>query len=110
MLGFVFREAWAQENKAAMLALTRASRAAKRILLTSDTEWNRLRPLMRAQDEATAIALRDGYRDGVPRRWVAEERVAAARIFAILADVGGEELVGPGRVLADGTFWAEAAY
>ncbi len=110
MVGFVFREQWAREHDGAVEGLMRASRRAKDILLSSDAEWERLRPLMRVDDDATAIALRDGYRDGIPRQWGEPERAAASRIFAILAEVGGEQLVGPGRVLAAGTFWPTTTY
>jgi NitT/TauT family transport system substrate-binding protein len=91
-------------------AFTRASRRAKDILLASDAEWERLRPLMRVTDDSTAVALRDGYRAGIPKSWGEPERAAASRIFAILADVGGEQLVGPGRDLAAGTFWPAATH
>jgi len=110
MIGYVFRDGWARDNDGVMQAFTRASRKAKEILLTSDAEWDRLRPLMRVDDDATAIALRDGYRDGIPKSWGEPERAGASRIFAILAKVGGEQLVGPGLVLADGTFWPEVTY
>lgn len=110
MLGFVFREAWARNHDGVMQAFMRASRTAKEILLVSDEEWDRLRPLMRAEDDATAIALRDGYRAGIPESWGEPERAAASRIFTILADVGGEQLVGPGSVLAEGTFWPKVTY
>lgn len=110
MLGYVFREAWARKHDGVMQAFARASRRAKEILMKSDSEWDRLRPLMRVEDDATAMALRDGYRAGIPKSWGAPERAGASRIFAILADVGGEQLVGPGPVLAAGTFWPEVTY
>jgi len=110
MLGYVFREQWARDHDGVMQAFARASRKAKDILLVSDAEWDRLRPLMRVKDDTTAIALRDGYRAGIPKSWGEPERAGASRIFAILADVGGEQLVGPGLVLADGTFWPEVTY
>jgi NitT/TauT family transport system substrate-binding protein len=110
MLGFIFRETWVRNHIGAMEGMIRASRAAKEILRTSDKEWVRLRPLLRAENDATAIALRDGYRAGIPTRWGETERDAASRIFAILADLGGEQLVGPERTLAPGTFWPTATY
>ncbi len=110
MLGYVFREEWARDHDGVMQAFARASRKAKELLLVSDAEWDRLRPLMRVTDDATAVTLRDGYRAGIHKSWGEPERAGASRIFAILADVGGERLVGPGLVLADGTFWPEVTY
>jgi NitT/TauT family transport system substrate-binding protein len=110
MLGYVFREQWARDNDGVMQAFARASQKAKEILRVSDEEWDRLRPLMRVKDDATAVALRDGYRAGIPKNWGERERAGASRILAILADLGGEQLVGTELVLADGTFWSEVTY
>ena len=66
MLGYVFDEGWANDHQSDVLAFVHASRKAKDILASSDTEWQRLRPLMKAADDATFAALRDGYRRGIP--------------------------------------------
>lgn len=105
LLGWVFDEGWAAANRPALIGFLRASYAAKRILLESDDEWLRLRPLMKVEDDATLFALRDAYRAGVPRRFGAEEIDAAALVFEIVAKLGGDELVGRSRRLSDGTFW-----
>lgn len=105
LLGWVFSETWANEHQAAIRAFIQASYAAKAILNTSDTEWQRIQPLTKAEDEATLIALRDGYRAGIPQAFGAEEQAAAAQVFAILAKEGGSELVGASPTLSPGTFW-----
>lgn len=110
LLGYVFDEAWAAAHETDVLALVRASRTAKEILAQSDAEWERLRPLMRAPDEATFAALRDGFRHGIPARWGEGERADAVRLFAIMAKLGGEELVGKSTELQPGTFWAAVTY
>ena len=105
LLGWVFDEQWGRDNERALNGFLRASYAAKQRLLESDEEWNRLRPMMKAEDDATANALRDAFRAGIPRGFGPAERDAAARVFALLAELGGAELVGSRPELSAGTFW-----
>jgi NitT/TauT family transport system substrate-binding protein len=115
LVGYVFDEAWAATRREALLGCFRAIQAANRILAGSDAEWERLRPLMKAGDEATFVALREGFRAGIPRRWGEAERADAARLFAIMAELGGAALVGKelaegaGR-MPEGTFWPLVVY
>ena len=105
LVGWVFRERWAKDNAAAIAGFLRASDAAKALMLESDAVWEELRPLMRAENEETFIALRDGFRAGIPRTSADEAERVATRVFDILAAEGGEALVGKARALAPGTFW-----
>lgn len=104
-LGYVFRQDWAEANPALLASFTAASGRAKQVLAASDPAWQRLRPLMQAEDEATWALLRDRYRAGIPRHWGTAERDAAARLYGLLAEVGGRALVGDATVLPAGTFW-----
>jgi NitT/TauT family transport system substrate-binding protein len=110
LLGYVFDEDWARAHRADILGLAEASRQAKKTLAESDAEWQRLRPLMKAADDATYEALRDGYRAGIPKTWGEAERGDAAKLFAIMAKLGGQELVGKATELQPGTFWADVTY
>jgi len=109
-LGYVFDENWAAAHKDDVLAMIRVSRKAKQMLIDSDAEWNRLRPLMRAPDDATFVALRDEFRRGVPLHWGDAERADAGKLFAVLAKLGGADLVGKSSQLQPGTFWPEVTY
>ena len=110
IIGYVFRERWLREHSDAARGFLRASRRAKQIMLESDEEWERLRPLLRADSEATLAALRDGFRAGIPQRWGDAERRDAAKLFAVLSEVGGPRLVGDQPSLAPGTFWDGARF
>lgn len=106
LLGWVFDEQWATANRDTLLAFLHAAQQAQQLMRDSDELWTGLlRPLTRARDEATLLALRDGFRAGVPERFGSAEIDAATRVFEILADVGGTELTGRSRTLSEGTFW-----
>lgn len=105
LVGWVFRERWAQASPQAVDGFLRASAAAKQLMLESDAVWEELRPLMRAEDEATFVALREGFRAGIPRVSDDEAERVAAQVFDILAAEGGAALVGNASTLAPGTFW-----
>jgi NitT/TauT family transport system substrate-binding protein len=105
MVGYVFSEAWAKENPKAIDGFLRAAAKADELLATSNEAWEAIRPLMRAEDEATFEALRRRYREGIPERSTAENESDAKVLYQFLRELGGEKLVGPGADLAPGTFW-----
>ena len=106
LIGWVFREDWANQNPQTMERFMAASMEAKSIMAKSDAEWERLKPLMRAEDNATFLALRAGYRNGILHCADADYETSVATVFKILAETGGEKLVGKSKTLSDGTFWS----
>jgi NitT/TauT family transport system substrate-binding protein len=74
-------------------------------LSTSDAEWETIAPLTGAPDAPTLRAFRDRYREGIPRRPIADEEADARVLYRVLADIGGRELVGPAQELEPGTFY-----
>ena len=105
LLGWAFDERWAASTRGAVIGFLRAAYAAKRILMTSDEEWMRIRPLVGTDDDKVLRATRDGFREGVPRQFGPSDVETAEKVFEILAQEGGEELVGNSRRLSPGTFW-----
>ena len=105
-IGYIFARHWAEQNPALIDGFITASRAARGILAASDTEWQRIKPLTGAADDAELGRLRDWYRRGMPRHWGAPERHAAEQLFQLLAKIGGPDLVGPISAIPDGTFWS----
>ncbi|WP_225672573.1 ABC transporter substrate-binding protein [Bradyrhizobium hereditatis] len=105
MLGYVFDEKWANANQDKVARFIAMTRKAKEILATSDAEWEKIAPLTGAPDAATLRAYRDRYREGIPRRQVADEEADARVLYRVLAQIGGHELVGPAPELVSGTFY-----
>lgn len=105
-IGYVFHENWAEAHPAAAIGLVSSSRAAKRILGSSDEEWKRLDTVIKSGDEATLATLMARFREGIPSRPVAEEEADAALLYGVLASLGGEKLVGASMTMSAGTYWA----
>ena len=104
-VGYVFSTAWANRNRATIDGFLAASHEAGERLAQSDAEWLKLRPLMGAADDREFEKLRDAYRRGILRRWGEPEKMAAAQLYEIMAQIGGADLVGPSSQIAPGTFW-----
>ncbi|MGY3450834.1 ABC transporter substrate-binding protein [Bradyrhizobium sp. USDA 4353] len=105
MIGYVFDEEWAAKNRDLVNRFLSVTAKAKEILATSDPDWQTIAPLTGAQDEATLRAYRDRYREGIPRRPVAEEEADARILYGVLASIGGRDLVGPAAELSPGTYY-----
>jgi NitT/TauT family transport system substrate-binding protein len=106
-IGYVFSEDWATKNKDAALGFVKASRDAKKLLGSSDEAWNRIRPMMKADDEKVFDTLKARYREGIPARPIADEESDTGKVYDYLARVGGEKLVGKAKTMPAGTFWSE---
>lgn len=108
MVGYAFSEAFIAAHPGTVDRFLAAARKADQILLQSDAEWEALRPLMSAGDQATFEAYRATTRAAIPRRSIDAEEADARRLFRTLADIGGVELVGPLREL-DGRLYYRPA-
>jgi NitT/TauT family transport system substrate-binding protein len=63
---------------------------------------------MAAEDEPTFATLRRDFLAGIPRRTIAAERADAERLYAVLARLGGERLVGAATALPEGLYFDSA--
>ncbi|MGJ4895919.1 MULTISPECIES: ABC transporter substrate-binding protein [unclassified Bradyrhizobium] len=105
MIGYVFDEDWAAKHRDLVARFLTVTAKAKEILATSDADWQTIAPLTGAQDDATLRVYRDRYREGIPRRPVAEEEADARVLYGVLASIGGRDLVGPAAELSPGTYY-----
>lgn len=104
LLGYVVHEDLIASDPELVAGLKKASRAAKEMLLSDDAAWERLRPMMGAETDEEYAALREGWRAGVPVDAPVDE-ANAAKVFALMAELGGEELIGTVKELPAGVFY-----
>ena len=105
ILGFTFEGAWAAKNKSTIDRFLEAMGQAKEVLASTESEWQRLAPRIGVSDPKALAIYRQRYGEGIVRRSIAEEEADARALYGVLAEVGGPELVGPGRELDRGTFY-----
>jgi NitT/TauT family transport system substrate-binding protein len=105
LVGFVFPASLARDEPALMQGFAKAVQKAQRILLDSNEEWERIRPLMRAGSDEEFRLLRDRYREGVPHSWNQSSREDARKLFEIVRETGGEDVTGPGVQFDPKAFW-----
>jgi NitT/TauT family transport system substrate-binding protein len=103
LLGYVVRGDLVRERPGAVAGLAAASRAAKEVLATDEAAWEALRPIMNARTDAEFEALKAGFRAGIPAPGPVDEG-SAAKMLAIMAELGGPELMGRATTLPEGVF------
>ena len=105
LVGYVFRQDWAERNRATIDGFLAAGAEADRRLATSNAEWDAIRPLMDAASDPVFEILKQRYRAGIPRATTAEEQQTAARVLDLLLRTGGPKATGGLTRLPDGLFW-----
>lgn len=105
IIGYVFDDAFAAKNKDGLARFFAMTRKAKTLLATDDKAWAAAASRIGQKDAATLDIYRKRYVAGIPKRPIAEEEKDAAALYKVLAETGGEKLVGPGKTLAPGTFY-----
>ncbi|MDJ0448967.1 ABC transporter substrate-binding protein [Methylocystis sp. JR02] len=103
--GYVFDDAFAARNKDVLARFFTMAGKAKTLLATDDKAWAAAASRIGQKDAATLDIYRKRYVAGIPKRSIAEEEKDAAALYKVLAETGGEKLVGPGKTLAPGTFY-----
>lgn len=96
LIGFVHLEPVADNDLQRWRGFAAAMTATNEILRTSDDAWERLRKLMRASNDAEFLILRDTYRRGILGAWEASHGEAAHKLFDLMAEIGGEKVIGSG--------------
>jgi NitT/TauT family transport system substrate-binding protein len=107
--GYVFDESFAAKNADALDRFFAMTAKAKALIARDDKAWAAAAQRIGPKDAATLAVYRQRYVAGIPRRSVAEEEADAATLYRVLAQIGGEKLVGPGKTLDPGVFYKAGA-
>ncbi len=108
VIGWVFKEKWALEQDEILKNFLLASKEAKQMMLESDEIWETVRPFMMADDDKLFSNLKTIYRDGIPDKDFNTLQInGSKKLYSILSEIGGRELVGKAKTLSPGTFWTK---
>lgn len=105
-LGYVFKQSWGAAHQSAVNNFFKASSAAKKLLCSDDTAWQKVIPLTKVDDAATQKLLRQRYCEGSIEQWGEKEQQAAARIYTLLKNLSNNDTQSKSETLQAGTFWS----
>ena len=103
--GYVFDEGFANGHRDALERFFAMMRKAKTLIASSDEAWRAAATRIGAKDKATLDLYHKRYIEGGPKGTLEEQEVDASKLFAVLAEIGGEKLVGPAKSLDPGVFY-----
>jgi len=104
-LGYVFRQSWANKYKQSVNQFLKTTAIAKDTLCQSEIAWQKIVPLIKADDVSTQIKLRERYCAGRVKQWGEAEKLAAEKIYQWLRQLSQNKLTGDVKNLQSGTFW-----
>lgn len=96
LVGFIWFDKKVREKAVPVGQLLAAVADANAVLASSDSAWQRLRPLIKPASDAELVAIRDYYRSGITGTWGTAETAAAEKLTNLLIELGDTELVGDG--------------
>lgn len=103
LLGYYFKQEFLDENPGIAQAFYEASREVKDMLASDPAAWDAIRPMMNAKSDAQFHQLRSDWIAGIPPRGNVDA-AEAGKLLALMADLGGADLVGKASTVPEGLF------
>jgi NitT/TauT family transport system substrate-binding protein len=94
LVGFIWREETEQKKAAEIAAFLAAVTQANAVLAKSDPAWERIRSLVKPENDVEFAAIKAYYRAGIPAPWTDAETRSAEKLTQVLVEVGGAQLLG----------------
>jgi NitT/TauT family transport system substrate-binding protein len=104
-IGWVFNRSFAIKNKKLINSFLKASHEAKSILEKNDKQWDKIRPMMRAKDDAIFNSLKQGYRDGIIKKLSKNSIKDMKKVYGVLAKESNYKYIEKNTKLNDNIFW-----
>jgi NitT/TauT family transport system substrate-binding protein len=104
-IGYVFDASFAAARRQALERFFTMTRRAKQLIASSPATWQIVAKQLPSKTSDTLAVYRKYYALGIPDRDIAEEEADARRLFKVLAEIGGSELVGSADALDPGTYY-----
>jgi NitT/TauT family transport system substrate-binding protein len=96
LVGFIWRESSEGSLGPQIKGLLAAAAEANAVLAKSEAAWERLRPLVKANNEKEFASLKAGYLGGITGPWSEADMKSAEKIMGLLVEGGDTDLVGNG--------------
>ena len=104
-IGYVFDAGFAAAHRQALERFFSMTRRAKQMIATSPAAWQIVAKHLPSKSAETLAVYQMYYARGIPDRAIADEEADARRLFKVLAEIGGSELVGSADKLDPGTYY-----
>ncbi len=105
-LGYVFKQSWADQNKAALQLFLKKAQAAKNTLCDSQQAWQKIIKLTETQDVVTQQQLRTRYCQGRIAQWGVAEQKAVDTLYQKLQQIEDSKLTSSKAPLPVEMFWS----
>ncbi len=105
-LGYVFKQSFANQHKAALSNFFKLTEQARNQMCEVDSAWQPIIPLLKTDDPKTQALLRTRYCESRVTPWGKAELAAAEKMYGLLRNVSGSQLTGNATTIQAGTFWA----
>jgi NitT/TauT family transport system substrate-binding protein len=104
-IGYVFDANFAAAHRDALDRFFATARRAKQLIATSPEAWQIVVRQLPVKSSDALATYQKYYTRGIPDRPIADEEADARRLFKVLAEIGGSELVGSADALDPGTYY-----
>ncbi len=103
--GYVFDEGFAATHERPLSRFFAMMKNARKLIASDEKAWRAAATRIREKDKSTLELYRKRYIEATPKGGLSEQEEDAAKLFAVLAQIGGEKLVGPEKSLDPGVFY-----